>query len=301
MRMRFTFALMLLIVSQWACRSSPMTTLGEWFRPSPHESALPESADAVTVDGRPKAVSQAPPLSVVDLQFDLIRVEFDAENALPSQKIWNHLDMMRFDLGQATLLARNGIRAGVGSPEAWPALRAIIEGFGGQAYRDEVAPPRGQPLVLDLGPVNQGAPIFCYDRHARLIGKSFQHGRRVISLDYAYHPEREIPIELRTGFEIRHDRGTMTWTKQGAMIRQVPSIDRHAFSDIILPCRVAPGEFLVLGVNGDSTGEFMVGRHFFTRKLEGINRETVLFFSPKILESQQVVPLTSSMQTVRIR
>ena len=91
---------------------------------------------------------------------------------------------------------------------------------------------RNAELVILAGAIDDAESIFSYSDQGRLVGKTFPAGDKLLSIDYAVHPELGGFTELRLDFEIRHDRGTMTWQRHGDIIRQVPDYDRHLFAEV---------------------------------------------------------------------
>lgn len=295
MREVSVWALLIGVVMSCGCRSMDWRSVSPWWGRSPHESSASPAGDSA-VPGRPgldSGVSDrpAPPTSltpaaqIVDLSFDVARAEMPLRGVRHSEKVWNHVDALRVDAAITANLARNGFRVGAAASEAWPAVQAILQAADAAVFRDQLIAPRGQPVALDLGPLESGTSTFAYQPSGRLVGKTFTAGNRIVTIDYLYRPEQGGLTDIHLSFEIRHDHGVMTWERRGGVIRQVPSIDRHSFEGLVASVSLAKGEFLILGVDGDAASDYLIGRRFLTDHRAGEAMETLLFFTPQVIES----------------
>ena len=220
-------------------------------------------------------------LRVVQLRFDVLRVDLPAEPVRYSPKVWNHVDELRMDVDLAAHLARNGIRVGVASREAWPALRAIFEAGGAHTVERWHEVRGGNALEVVLASVQEAETIFAYGRKNRLSGKTVPSGDRMMRIDYLFHPELGGCTELNIYFEIRRDLGVMTWESHDGVISQVPSYDWHRFDSLSVPLTLNPEEFLVIGPSAETRNEYLVGSRFFRGQRAGQRCETVLCITPR--------------------
>ncbi len=250
---------------------------------SPHESAIPESGESALF---------APPgvdvvridtgggLRIVDLAFDVFRADLPLAHGRDSRKVWNHVDEMRMDAVRVALFARNGIRIGIAPEGSWPAILAVLEALRAKTYKNMLAPPRGTPLLITTGPVSERESIFTYTSEGRLIGKTFNEGEKLISVDYVFQPQFGGSTELQVGFEVRHDKGVMTWTRDGGIIRQVPSLDRHVFAELVARLTVETGQCLVIGPGDEARIESLIGSRYLSSEHDGEAYESLLFITP---------------------
>lgn len=218
---------------------------------------------------------------VVDLVFDVARVELPMDGSRQTRKIWNHVDELRLDSACAVRLARNGLRVGVGSPSAWPAIRAILDAANADVRRDHLVAQAGLPLVIQLAPVSAPETIFSYTSAGRLVGKTMAGGDKLLSIDYAFHPELSGAVDLEVGFEVRRDLGVMTWEHRDGAIRQVPDYQRYVFDGLGYQVTLATDEFLVIGIHEEADNEYLAGHRFLIRERAGRRFESLFFVTPK--------------------
>lgn len=228
-------------------------------------------------------------LHLVELVFDVVRIDFPLGDIRHARKVWNHVDELRVGAELIPQLARNGLRVGVAGPDAWPAVRAIVEVAGAQVRREQLVAQRGLALVIQLAPVEEGESIFCYRKDNRLTGKTFLAGRKLLNVDYSFHPELGACTDLKVSFEVRHDRGVMTWERRGGIIEQVPAIDRHVFSDVEALLTLNPDEFLVLGLSDQHENAYLIGGRFLTVERSGKRHETVMCITPRAVRTRSKV------------
>jgi hypothetical protein len=265
---------------------------------APGRSAAHETNPATPLDLPAAPFMKSPYTShttvrALDLSFDVVRAELPVTGLRESRKIWNHVDELRTDATLTARLARNGLRVGVAASGSWPAMLAVLEAGNAEFRREQLFPQRGLALAIALGTVGgpesgsrEGESIFSYDRNNRLVGKTYPGGEKVLNIDYAYQPQLGGLTETQLQFEVRYDRGVMTWEREGGIIRQVPSIDRHLFDDLAVPLALRSGEFLVIGANADTDNAFLIGNRFLLHTDRGLTRETLLFITPRPVETR---------------
>jgi hypothetical protein len=219
-------------------------------------------------------------LRIVDLSFDVFRADLPVTAGRASRKIWNHVDELRSDAAVVARLARNGFRVGAAPRGSWPAIQAVLESTDARTYRNMLAPPRGAPLLVTMGPVTDRESIFTYNAEHRLTGRTFVAGEKVIAIDYAFQPQFGGFTELQVGFEVQHDKGVMTWTRDGGVIRQVPDIERHVFSDLTTQLTLERGECLVIGPSETAANEYLIGGRYLSIEHDGRPHESMLFITP---------------------
>lgn len=260
--------------SQWL--NSPLGALAR----SPHHEATAASSSDVGLSRQSTGTTSNNNLQIVGLAFDVIRIDLPLDDIQHSRKVWNHVDEMRIDSALSARLARNGIRCGAAAADAWPAIQAIAELAEAQVRRNRLTPSRGAPLVIEIDRVGENESIFTFDPRGGLSGKTFSGGRKLIVVDYDYHPGLGGSCDLRVGFEIRRDLGEMTWETRNGVIRQVPALDRHVFSDIRAELSLKTGELLLIGLSDSSSTRFILGSRFLTMQKEGRRFETLLCLKP---------------------
>ncbi|MFH1109359.1 MAG: hypothetical protein V1790_09220 [Planctomycetota bacterium] len=222
---------------------------------------------------------------VVNLAFDVLRVEMPIDGARNSPKVWNHVDELRLDSDLVARLARNGLRVGVASSASWSAIRTILEAGRARTQKDQMLPQPGTPLVIELAAIQESESIFSYGRDNRLVGKTFPAGQKTVQLDYAFHPHLGGCTDLEVGFEVRNDRGEMTWERRDGEIRQVPAYDRHVFENLRAALTLKPGEFLVVSPGDQADNEYLIGSRFLMHSASGERSETLLFITPQPFQS----------------
>jgi hypothetical protein len=218
---------------------------------------------------------------VVQLAFDVLRVEMPIDGVRNSRKVWNHVDELRLEADLVARLARNGLRVGAASSGSWSAIRAILEAGGARTQKDQMLPQPATPLTMELAAIRESESIFSYGRDNRLVGKTFPAGQKIIQLDYVFHPQLGGCTDVQVGFEVRNDRGEMTWERRDGVIRQTPAYDRHVFEDLAALLTLKAGEFLVVGPSDQADNEYLIGSRFLIHTASGEKTETLLFVTPQ--------------------
>jgi hypothetical protein len=208
-----------------------------------------------------------------------------------ARKVWNHVDELRVEPDLVARLARNGLRVGVASEGSWPAIHAVFDAGGAEVRRDQLLASPGSPVEIDSGSIHESESIFSYGADNRLAGKTFSAGKKTIRIDYALRPEFGPGTDLQIGFEVRSDRGEMTWERsEVGAVRQVATPDRHPFGDLHILLTLHAGEFLVIGLSDEADNEYLIGSRFLTTERAGERRETLLCVMPQPYQVQNSPP-----------
>jgi len=271
----------------WVCTPAVAIVLaacgGPGSRPSWAVSAPSPHEDNTSTSSSPATASAARPAGswrAVHLAFDVLRIHLPVDTMRHSQKIWNHVDELRVDATLVARLARNGVRIGTVSADAWPAVQTILEACDAEVGKDQWSAQSHLPLTIEVEDLAESETVFCYTPDGRLVGKTFPVGKKLINIDYAVHAEMGGCVDLQVSFEIRHDRGLMTWQRQAGTLRQVPATDRHVFNDLSVMLTLNPGEALVLGPSAEAANEYIVGGRFLVEDRGDQLVETVYCITP---------------------
>lgn len=219
-------------------------------------------------------------VQVVYLAFDVVSAEFMVDGVRHSRKVWNHVDELRIDPDVSARLARNGLRIGVASADAWPIMRAIFDAAGADVLRRQIVAQGSQPMTIPMGAVESGESIFSYSRDGRLAGKTFKGGDKLVIVDYSFRPALGGATDLGMNFEIRRTLDELTWQKRGGKIVHRAAVDRHVFDQLAVSVTVAVNEFLVFGVTDLVGTEYLVGSRFLCSTEAGVRREMLYCITP---------------------
>lgn len=253
---------------------------------SPHESNSPTSNQRRKSSSARATTKTSIPLSIVHLAFEVFRVDFPRDATRDSQKVWNHVEMLRLDPDMIASFARNGLRVGVLSPDDWPAVEAILDMPRTELRKEQLFAQPGQPLGLEMATILESESIFVYGKDRRAAGKTFQAGKKLITIDYLLESGTQGALDVRVGFEIRNDLGVMTWERENGVVREVPAYDRHVFEELVAALALNPKDSLVIGLSLEADNEYLIGSRFLTVERGGRGFETLLFVTPQSFRSE---------------
>jgi hypothetical protein len=253
-----------------------------WFGWSSQVTAEPQQDDLprfLLADPADSSATDA--IVVVQMQFDVLRVELPADTIHHSQKIWNHVDELSADPTLTALLRRNGFRMGTASTDAWPAMRAVFEACQARVLRAAQVVQRGLPLTLELDSIEEDEPIFLLTADNRMVGRTLHRGRKYLHLDYATNVDDRSTVTIQITPEV-HLLGSPTFgLGESGIVRRNHEYQGLVFNELSNTLEVAAGRFLVIGPDTDGSSRLTVGRRFLTRKHEGRLWETVLCITPQ--------------------
>jgi len=266
---------------------------GGWlFRRTPRSALVTPSA--AVPDAPTFATARAPghPVHVVDLAFDVVRIDFPVSPHHHARKVWNHVDFLSVEPETLQRLARNGLRIGTATPDSWSAMVAIFKAAGAKVGRERLMAPRGQSLFIKLGTVEEPETVFRYVGGGQLVGKTLHAGDKVLAVDYVFHPQLGGNTDVRLGFEVRQEQGELTWERRDGIIQQAPAFTRDVFDELAALLTLGPQQFLVIGLGAEVDQEYLVGSRLFARMEAGKRWETLLCIAPKPFQTEGDRPLS---------
>ena len=219
---------------------------------------------------------------VVELHFDVMRVDLPCDSIRHSAKLWNHVDELRVEPGHSVLLGRNGIRMGVAPADAWPAIQAVLEAHGARVTRRQHAVQSGYPLTIDIGDAQAGETIFSYDGQGRLKGRTFGAGRKYIHLDYVVEADDPPRVLLRATPEMHVQSADKRWQEQDSEYVEKPAYEGHSYAELSAAVSLKPGQILVIGPGHQAEMAHLLGNRFFERIEAGTRYETLYFATPQL-------------------
>jgi len=222
----------------------------------------------------------ADPIVIVQMHFDVLRVELPCDRVHHSAKAWNYVDELRCDPTRAALLRRNGLRLGVASAHNWPALRALFDACQARVLRASHAVQRGLPFAVELDAIEEDETIFLVTADNRVSGRTFDRGRKHLHLEYTVNAE-DGSTTLVILPEIHRLSRSPHWQRRNDGFERVSEYEGQVYQE--LACRVTVGadEFLVIGPDSSPASGLSVGQRFLTRDLEGRRHETILCVTPR--------------------
>ncbi len=257
-----------------------------WFAQTFGQAPTPASeppSDQTAFDSG-AAIGEAPggdELIVIQMQFDVLRVELPAQDVQHSEKVWNYTNELCGDPVQAAMLRRNGFRVGAATADTWAALRAMFEACGATATRASHIVQHSAPLTLDLGPIEHAESFFLFTPDNQLIGQTFDRGNKYIHLDYAVPPEAGGAIMVQITPEVHRLSQQKRWRREGDEIREVHDYEGKVYHLLSHMVNIPPGQFLIIGPDTSGASALSVGHRFLRRKHMGKQFETVLCITPQ--------------------
>lgn len=241
--------------------------------------------DSASASSEDSARSVEDELIVVQLHFDVMHVELPIDRVRHSAKIWNHVDELQVDPQQCALLGRNGLRIGVATADAWPAIQAVLDAHDARSTRRQHAVQSGYPLTLDVGGVEGGETIFSYDGQGNLAGTTFGGGRKYIHVDYAVSADDSGRITLKVLPEVHVESAQKRWEATGGVVQEQASYEGRVYRELSASVCLPPGRFLVIGPSPQADIGYLLGSRFLEREVGGTRYETLLFATPQLFRT----------------
>jgi hypothetical protein len=230
---------------------------------------------------RPNQLPAEPDPIRLDMTFEVVRADLPVVELRHSRKIWNHVDESQSDPRQIAFLARNGLRLGKATVDAWPAIRAILEAHHAKSLTARHTAQSSAPLSLRLGDLAAPHPVFLLERDGSLVGKTYQGGVKFLHLDYALDPADPQRTAVRVTPEIRKFSADKHWQDVDGRLVEATRYEGRFFSELAADVAIGPGEFLVIGPSEISDLPYLVGSAFLTTEQNNVTYETVICVTPQ--------------------
>ena len=237
------------------------------------------AADPQVVSAR----SEGQLAGTIRMQFDVHRVELPFADKRQSLDLWKHLNESLGDPQLTALLARNGLRAGKGDRDAWPAMKSVIENAGGRmgTYRHVV--DNGLSLLVNLDRTEGGESYFLHERGGSLKGGNLPEGTKRIHVDYVAQDGDVTRVILKLRPELEEARTRSRWVEQDGNVANVQDHEGITFDELAVVIKLAPDEFAVLGSSEQADSGYLIGSRWLSSTLGMKKHETVLFIRPQLV------------------
>lgn len=248
---------------------------------APVEPAEPNPAEvAGQLFGRrpaPPASANPPVQAAVQLQFHLWTFRLGPLTDEQWQKMWKHLDETVVDSQTVMALARNGLRAAVGSASSWPAVRDVLLQHAPEVTHRQAVLENGLPLSIELEQLHVDQPLFSFDRQGHLSGDRFDGFFMYWFVEYEVDLQDVNRLTCRVVPEVRRGRAE-EWP--AASWSAASSVER--FEDMAFSASVDSGEHLIIGPGRKAYNHNLVGS-WFVREPGDSGREIVFCILPRIV------------------
>jgi len=220
------------------------------------------------------------------VQFEVIQVQWPLDELDGLKKIWNHLDETAVGIETQILLQRNGFRVGLGGPESWPPIRAIL-----QTVEDRIVrhPPPSLPnslcVSLELKSRRQEQDIFFYRPDGTLAGQSFGSATDLLRITWQFDRNDARRIVVFITPEVREERTGVTYKPTPTGIAVVPKYKGRIFRELACRISVRPEHYIIIGPSdmvADRAG--LIGRQFLVSDIDGKQYVTLLVLAPRIIQ-----------------
>lgn len=229
------------------------------------------------------------------VQFEVLQVQAPLGEFSRSQKIWDHLDEQAVGTEMQMTLQRNGLRAGLGSQESWPPVRAILDTVQHRIVRTlPPAPPNSVSVSLQLNnePVDQ--TIFFFRANRTLSGDTFPGASDVLRITWEFNNDNVEQVVVYVTPEVRQNQSGVSFKATPFGVAPVPIYEGRIFKELGLRLVVSPGGYIVLGPGEDVSHVGLLGREFLVTQIDGEAYETVLVIVPRVLDLNQQAPVEAS-------
>ncbi len=219
----------------------------------------------------------------VGLALDVLRVEVPYGRVSKTYQVWNQLDEQCIGADRVVLLKRNGLRVGVGTPEAWQPIHTVLNDISDtMVYRESA---NFNPGIVSL-PISEGPDdqhVFFFRSDGSIAGWSFPASHNVLTV--SHQPDTDDPnaVRLKIVPEIRQSARKLEWSKRRGRVVRVPQYHGRVLHELAVTITLPEGRFLAIGPSKETELTSVVGRALLTREVDGKRYESIFFLTPRII------------------
>jgi hypothetical protein len=251
----------------------------------PAPPRLPLEDSPFTIRLAPGMPLVAPGLTVKAVQFDVLQVQAPLGEFSRSQKIWDHLDEQAVGTEMQMILQRNGLRVGLGTPESWPPVHAILQGVQRRIVRTlPPSPPNSVSVSLRLNNDPLDQTIFFFRPDRSLAGAWFAGATDVFRITWEFNSDNIEQVVVYLTPEVRQDQSGVTFKATPQGVAPVPIYEGRVFKELACRLVVSPGGYIVLGPGEDVSHVGLLGREFLVTPIDGEPYEMILVIVPRVLD-----------------
>jgi len=249
-------------------------------------TSQPDREPASLLDSSPGSFNTADKrVQRLAVHMDVLRVEVPLGAISESYKIWDHLDEHAIGGERVVMLKQNGLRVGVGRPEAWEPIKTIIEGITDRLIYHEPASLNARALALEISTGPDDQTVFWFRRDGTMKGETFPGSRNLLQVLCAISEQDPATLALKVMPEIRRNQQKMEWSREGERVRRVPVHRGRTFYELAVEVDLPTGRFLAVGPGHEIELRSVIGRALLTREIDGKRYESIYFLTPQVIRS----------------
>ena len=217
------------------------------------------------------------------IRFQLTSIQLPIGAVSNSEELWSYLDEEPVGAQVGVALARNGIRIGLASEQAWPDIAKLLTRLTGKPLaRRHLQTPVNAPVPVVL---KQGLPaqtIFMFRGDRTLIGNDYPPGDNVLMMTARLNYDDPSSVHLLGAAVVRSTRRRQRYVEGPAGFVRVSERDHYPLEGASFRLRVPAGGFIIVGPGRDVRRPNSPGRRFLIHTHKGLDFETILVIAPKV-------------------
>ncbi len=228
------------------------------------------------------------------VSFKLATVFIPGGMASNSEDIWSYLNEEPLGPSTIAILARNGVRLGVGRNQNWPELVRVLQKMTGQQVQASYMPAfPGKPMSIRLKTDQPAQTIFLSHPDLSLSGEDYPPGTNILKVCCTVDPEDRDRVLVTAMPLIETSHRTLRIVEEKGSRTALPLPDLLSFPELAFQVSISRKEFLVIGPGAESRRPTSLGSRFLSRQRDGMPFETVLILMPRVIPAREaMVPST---------
>jgi len=218
------------------------------------------------------------------VQFRLAAIEVPAAAAGQSVEIWSYLDEEPIQAARSGVLARNGLRVGVGPARVWHDLAGVFKRLTGQEVGYTIAATvPGRPVSIPIKRRQPAQTIFVFQPDGSLSGADYPPGDDLLVVDCTLREEDPTSLLLTVLPQVRSSGVQTTIVNRPEGVGFESSRETFSFEPLQFQVSLAGKDILVIGPTADARRGDSVGGCFLVGEKAGVAYETVLMVIPQVV------------------
>jgi hypothetical protein len=205
-----------------------------------------------------------------------------------SKDVWRHVDETHVGAEQMLLFRRNGLRIGLGRPESFPPIKALLDALPGGVFHqpanlgDSVEKKR---LELRTNKPEENQTVWYYTASGDLVGETYANCENILNVYLSLDPQFPNTVSMSIVPEFRGTETRRTWHRGPTGYKPIEIREGTYLYELAANMRIPADHFVIIGPSEKiHTAPSIIGARFLIEKIDGQENERVFVLTPRVQE-----------------
>lgn len=197
---------------------------------------------------------------LLTLEFEVIQVQWPGPSLAWADKVWQHVRPAPLPARLALAWEANGMRLGIASPHAMPAIRALIEQSENVVTSVHHMPRLdAHPWAIQTDAVRPQRTVFFFHPDGSMEGLTLSDAQALLRIEDTWPIDTSAPVTVTITPELRQQQSHRQWRMTPEGPREVVVHEGRVFAELAATVTLQPGEYLVVAPGWEPGRRYRLG------------------------------------------